>query len=781
MKLLKTHTFQPMACLLGAMIALLAATARAEVVQIEVALQEGGEGPAVFDKIARDFEAEHPNIKVHIEADPRIADKLRMRILEKNFPEITNGDIGARHLIPHGDLLPLDDALGASAHEAEGRRTTWRDTFLPGTLGRYTVEGKTYAVPLSYYVQSVWFNKRLFAQHGWTPPKTWDELFTLCESMRSAGVTPFAFQGRYPYYARIFLDGAYYQLAGGAAFDAQKRLEAGTFDNPQMVQALAWTQTLATKYFQAGAMGMGHTEAQLQFFLGHTAMIPCGSWLKSEMAGKIPSDFELGTFNLPSVAGGGGDPNALQAFSGYYSVFSHSKHPAEAVEFLRYLTSRKVATYFCKANDLPVAIRDVNETGLSPELSDLATLIKNSTAGYGEAPSDTVPAMGPHFDDVLLELLNGRVAPAAAAKQLEAFSISEQWAAAHPDDLPRRHLLKPIVFLLLILGAGAFAMSDALRRRRPRSGGRAGPAPRTLPLPAALLFVGPATLLFAVFMLVPSVQSFGWSLLEWDGLTDATFVGLRHFRDLLFNTDAFWTALTNNLFIMFVIPLFLTPLSLFLAACVSRGIRGTRLFRSAFLLPSVMGGVATTLLWMNLYDPQAGVINPALVAIGHAFSAIGLSSIGQWFDGFAGYAWLSQDHLYTAIVPMSVWAGFGFNFILYLAAMQGVPAELYEAADLDGATPWQQFHMITLPMIWDVLTVSVVFLVIGGMKAFEAIWLLTNQSPGSAVHVVGTLVLTRFTQMKVGESTAIAVLLFAVVMVASLAAMRGMRREAVEG
>ena len=758
---------------------LLNAIANAQAIHIEVALQEGGEGVAVFDKIARDFEADHPSIKIDLEADPRISDKLRMRILERNFPEITSGDFGARNLIPHGDILPLDAALDGPADDGP-KAPTWRDTFLPGTLGRYTIGAHTYAVPLSYYVQSIWYNKRLFADHGWTPPQTWDELLALCQHMRDAGVTPFAFQGRYPYYARIFLDGAYYQLAGATAFDAQKRLEPGSFNNPQMIQALAWTQTLATKYFQTGAMGMGHTEAQLQFFLGHTAMIPCGSWLKSEMAGKIPDSFELGTFNLPAATGGRGDPHALQAFSGYYTVFSHSKHPAEAVEFLRYLTSQKVAAYFCRTNDLPVAIKDVNQTNLSPGLSDLAALIKNSTAGYGEAPSDTLPAMGQHIDDVLLDVLMNRVTPIDAAKQLEADLQSEQWAAAHPDDVPRRHLIEPLIFLTLLAGAMVYALVDIFRQRKARSNIRSTTPLRRLPVRAAMLFVGPSIVLFAVFMLIPSIKSFGWSLLEWDGLTDAKFVGLRHFRDLLFNSDGFWIALKNNLFIMFVIPLFLTPLSLFLAACVSRGIRGAKIFQSAFLLPSVMGGVATTLLWMNLYDPQAGAINPALVAIGHGFSAIGLNAVGHWFAGFDGFAWLSQDHLYTAIVPMSVWAGFGFNFVLYLAAMQAVPGELYEAAELDGATAWQQFHIVTLPLIWEVLTISVVFLIIGGMKAFESIWLLTNQAPSTAVHVVGTLVLSRFTEMKVGESTAIAVLLFAVVFITSLTATRIMKREAIE-
>ena len=437
-----------------------------------------------------------------------------------------------------------------------------------------------------------------------------------------------------------------------------------------------------------------------------------------------------------------------------------------------------MAERFCRATDVPVATRGVNGVGLSPDLSDLVALIHDSRATYGEAPGENYPAMAQTYADVLLDTLSGRVTPARAAATLEAAARAERWEAIHPDDLPVRHVAKPVALLLLLAGGLAYAGWGAVRRKP--TPGRGTPM-RTLSARHAAVFVGPAVLLFAAFALLPAIQSFTWSVQRWDGLTDARFVGLRHFRHLLFETDGFWIALTNNLFIMIVIPLFMVPLALFLAACVSRGVRGGKLFRGAFLVPSVMGGVAGTLLWVNLYDPQAGIVNAGLVAIGRGLSAVGLVTIGNWFHGFDGFAWLSQDHLYTALVPLSVWTGFGFNFVLYLAAMEAVPTELYEAADLDGASPWQQFHVVTLPLIWEVLTVSVVFLVIGGMKAFETIWLMTNQAPTTAVHVIGTrMIQTMFTEMNVGEATAIAVLLLAMVFVASVVALRAMRREGVE-
>ena len=771
-------------------------------VHVELAMQEGGEGVAIFRQIISSFEATHPNIKIDLEADPRIDDLLRVRFLEKNFPEITNSDFGGWNLIHHGDVASLDEALDRPiAHS-----TRWRDTFLPGTLDRYTEAGKTYAIPLSYYVQSIWYNRAMFAAHGWAIPRTWPDFLKLCETIKSEGIAPLAFQGRYPYYGEMLVDGAYYQLAGPAAFIAQKNLEPGSFDNANLRQALSWTQQLATRYFQNGAMGMGHTEAQLQFFLGHTAMIPCGSWLKSEMVGKIPESFELGTFNLPTVDYPKGDPTALNATGGYYTVFSHAKHPAEAIEFLRYLTSPAVAAQFCRGTDIPVAIKGVNETNLSADLSQLAAMIKTSSASYGAAPGEGFPEMGQHIDDVLLDVMTGKVTPDVAANRLETDAKAERWRAAHPDEMPVLHRWKPALLLGGLAIGLAYAGSSALRRithRRPRfrlavapkghpsdrcpSGATAKrktitvAAGRRLSLTHAAIFVGPSALLFFCFVLLPGFKSFGWSLLHWDGLTESTFVGLRNFKFLLTQSDGFWIAMANNLFIMFVIPLFVVPLSLLLAACVSRGVLGAKIFRAAFLLPSVIGGVGATLLWMNLYDPQAGIVNASLVSLGHAFSTIGLNHIGSTLSHFDGFAWLSQDHLYTALVPMSVWGGFGFNFVLYLAAMEAVPGELYEAAELDGATAAQQFFVVTLPLIWEVLTISTVFMIVGGMKAFESIWLLTNQSPGTNVHVVGTLMLqTMFTQMHVGEATSLAVMMFAIVLVGSVVAMRAMKRDVVE-
>jgi raffinose/stachyose/melibiose transport system permease protein len=177
---------------------------------------------------------------------------------------------------------------------------------------------------------------------------------------------------------------------------------------------------------------------------------------------------------------------------------------------------------------------------------------------------------------------------------------------------------------------------------------------------------------------------------------------------------------------------------------------------------------------MNAYDPHTGIVNAGLVRLGHVLDV-------DWLRSFASFPWLSPDHLYGALIPIYIWMACGFNLILYLAAMEGIDPQLYEAAEMDGAPPWRQFFAITVPMIWEVLVISAVFIVIGGMNAFELVWLLTSQDPITSVHTLSTLMVsTMFQDFQVGRATALAVMMFVFVLVGSAAVVRGLKRDPVE-
>ena len=746
---------------------LFATGAVGEKTRIEVPIFEGGCGLSFFIRAAREFEEARPDVLVDLYGDPRIADKIRVRVLEGTFPEVTNAGLNYWTLIRNGDVQPLDAYLDGPNWEGD---STWRQSFLPGSLDRYTHEGKTYGIPFLYVIYAVWYNKNMFEEHGWEPAKTWDEFHALCEKIKATGIPPLAFQGRYPGYVASVIDHSYYHLAGSERYYAQKDLEPGSFDNPEFERALGLAQHTAVNYFQPGSLGMSHTEAQLEFFSGHTAMIFCGSWLKSEMHGKIPEGFRLGTFNLPIAEPSKADPNAIFTGSGYYFAMKNSAHPEIGVDFLRFMTSREMAGAFAEMRDITVAVKGVMEGRGTEDMHDLLEIARRATTTYGTAPGEGFPEMNQHLNDVRFKLINGEITPADGARALEAAAATVRNRALNPDRVTVRHVWKPAVLLgLLGLAMVYWLYTTAARIRTkgtdvPRMSTNAAMRLNWLGI---LVFIGPAAVFYTVFVIVPSLKSFIWSVYRWDGLTEMVFVGLLHFERLLLESDEFWIGLGNNFFIMFAIPLFVLPLALFLAVCISREVAGATLFRVVFFFPNILGGVAATLLWMHFYNPQGGPMNALLTGLG--------------FDGFEGFAWLAQDNLYWALIPMAIWGAAGFNMLLFLAAMESIPQSIYEAADIDGATAWRQFWTITLPLIWEVLSISIVFMIIGGMKAFEVIWLLTNQAPTTETHVIGTrMVQTMFQEFKVGEATAIAVLLFLMVFFGTVATLRAMKREALE-
>ena len=276
---------------------------------------------------------------------------------------------------------------------------------------------------------------------------------------------------------------------------------------------------------------------------------------------------------------------------------------------------------------------------------------------------------------------------------MEAAAANVRRLLENPQHVTIRHVIKPLLLLGILAGGAVYWIVSTLRvihsnrllRRRARHGA-VPPAAIALRWVRCLFSSRPATLLYTAFVIVPSVRSVTWSLHEWNGLGPMTWVGLLHFKRLLFEDDLFWIALGNNLFIMFVDPRVRAADLDVPGRLHQPGLWGSNVFRIAFFLPNIIGGVAATLVWLHLYNPRGGPVNALLVAMG--------------FSGFEGFPWLSQQNLYWALVPMSIWAACGFNMLLFLAAMQSIPGELYEAADLDGATPWQQFWTVTLPSIW---------------------------------------------------------------------------------
>ncbi len=754
---------------------------RAAATELDIPVFSGGYGVTFYEQTARLFESQRPGVKVNIYGDPRIQDKLRVRIIDGHYPDAASAPyVLWPALIRAGRMLDLTPFLDARNWEGD---TRWGDTFMPGALDSWRIAGRVYGLPFTYACWSIFYNQALFRAHGWKEPRTWDEFFALCEKIRATGIAPISLPGSRWLYPDAFLRAAYYNLAGLAGWQAVNDLKPGARLDPRYVRSAELLQRITRDYAQPGWEGATHTGAELALLDGRAAMTVSGSWLVSEMQGKIPDGFELGVMNFPVFPDGVADPTTIQTGADCFFVFAtgDAERERQTVDFLRFLTSRARAEAFVRQQDAPVAVRGVPVAAFSPRMQETAAMISRAREAFN-MPQTMLqpPAVRQALVDESQRLTTGQITPQQFAERVEAAAARDRADLAEPGRVEIRH---PVAGTLLLAAVGGVALWLGGQKLRERARGRstgqtAGEGVASsfarLRAPVALGFVGPALLFYAGLVLLPGLTALGWAFTHWDGIGARTWVGLLNFKWLLFESDAFWVALRNNLFLMLVPALVVVPLALFFATLIHRGVWGGAVFRVLFLFPNMLGGIAATLLWLNAYEPHGGLVNAGLVALGGMVDS-------DWLRSFDNYPWLAPAHLYVALVPIYLWMACGFNLILYLAAMEGIDPQLYEAAEIDGAPPWRQFFTITLPLIWEAIVISAVFLVISGLNAFEMIWLLTSQDPDTTTHTLGTLMVTAmFKDFDIGRATALAVVLFVLVLAASAVVLRGLKREAVE-
>ena len=263
------------------------------------------------------------------------------------------------------------------------------------------------------------------------------------------------------------------------------------------------------------------------------------------------------------------------------------------------------------------------------------------------------------------------------------------------------------------------------------------------------VLAAPWILGFLVFTLYPMLSSMYLSFTNWDLLSPAQYVGTENYRQLFFEDAVFRKSLLNTLYFAGLsVPLSML-VSLWLANMLNQRVRGMGVFRTIFYLPSLVPVVATSLLFSSLFAPTNGLINRGLAWI-----------------GIEGPAWLlDATWVIPALILMSLW-GLGAGTILLLAAMRGIPRELYEAAGIDGAKEHQVFWRITVPMVTPILFFNFVTSLIAGLQTFTQVYVLTKGGPDNAsLMLVPYLFDTAFRYFKMGYASAMAWVLFLIVLV----------------
>jgi len=236
----------------------------------------------------------------------------------------------------------------------------------------------------------------------------------------------------------------------------------------------------------------------------------------------------------------------------------------------------------------------------------------------------------------------------------------------------------------------------------------------------AWLFSAPALLLLIIFLLIPFLMAFGLAFTDQRLIPNPNlptrFVALRNFVRLL-DDEAFHRALLNNfIFAAVVVPL-QTSFALLLAVLVNQKLRFVNVFRTVYFSPVVTTMVVVAIIWTFLYNPGEGLINAFIQTVS--------------FGRLGPYDWLTTTRLaFPAIMLLSIWQGVGFQMVIYLAGLQGIPDELYEAAQVDGANRWQQFWNVTLPQLRNTTIFVVIATTILAFKLFDQVWVMTRGGPG---------------------------------------------------
>lgn len=688
-------------------------------------------------------------------------------------PDLLPLGIYARDWVARGVLRPLDDLIARDRDEPYGIRP---EDFYPASLEHVTADGHIYAIPDWAFPFSLYYNRSHLIEAGLVddqgqplPPRTWEEWqrYNVLLSRRDE-------DGR-------FLRVGTFPIGNLPTLFTVGRQMGATFLSPDGRTAqLRTEQSLhALRLLVASADLLG-PRADLDAFrsssqfagldpllTGGVSMGVHGQWLITNFARFGPDiDFDVAPVPHPE----GGEPVVFQQTYSF-GIPSGARNVELAWEFLKWYSSEEAQ--LIKARETIEFTRDrglaftpftVANRRINAEVfrryiegsDQFSARTQRVYAAFLEILEEARPRLpvttpvGQLLHDELeraTELaMSGDLSPSAA---LAAAEVRVQRALDHHwsvEDLPLvdwpRIAWGAAALLTVTAGGGALLYRRRLRRLAPRRRQEAW---------AGLLFVAPWIAGFTLFTSGPILVSLVLSFTSFTVVRPARWIGLANFRELFWTDPLAWKALSNTCFMLLGVPLNLM-VGLGLALLLHRGVRGIALYRTVYYLPSIVPAVASSLLWIWIFHPQSGLANEAL----------------SWF-GIAGPLWLEDpDWAKPAIIIHGLW-GAGGGLLIWLAGLQGVPQSLYEAADIDGAGPWNRFRHITLPMLTPYIFFQLVMGTIGTLQIFTQAVVMTGGGPqDSTLFYVYHLFNNAFLYFRMGYASAMAWLLFALILAMTL-------------
>lgn len=355
---------------------------------LDVVIFKGGWGDEYAINVEDNlYKTLYPNATITHTGTQRLQEQYQARFVDGNPPDVMDnsgaGNFPITTLVNEGQLADLQPLFDAPAYGQED--ITVLDSLLTNSQETNKFDGVYYGVNYVYTLWGLYTDSALFEKNGWTYPTTWDEMLTLCEEIKGAGIAPWTYAGQYPQYCRIPAEGMLLKYAGWDAFLKVDNLAEDAFTQEPMKEIVAaWKDLYDKGYILDGTEALDHTGSQAEFLAGRAAFVPNGSWMPNEMKDTTPEGVELSLHALPSFTDNDAYPqSAIIANPGEtFIVPSQAKNVPGGMEFIRLLLSREAGEFFAENVQAPTVIKGVGEgKDLGPAYNSVAQAISDA-AGY---------------------------------------------------------------------------------------------------------------------------------------------------------------------------------------------------------------------------------------------------------------------------------------------------------------------------------------------------------------------------------------------------------------
>jgi multiple sugar transport system permease protein len=715
--------------------------------------------PGDIEAIAN-FKQLHPGIEVLYEPNPgRVyEEKLLTGIAAGEPPDVFLLD---SKLIPTFtnkkillDLSPFIEQLNIDTSQ-----------WFPNVLSIARRGSGLYAFPKGFTPLMMYFNKKLFRESGIPYPEpnwTWSEFFEISRQLTK----DFDGDGTSDQYGTAFTN--YYYLwipwiwsAGGDVVSPGGERATGYLNTPGVENALQVLIDLRTKFGVAPDVGSWiqaeKTGANPALFAGaRIAMIADGHWrLPTYLKYMRENSLDIGVAPLPRQQG---RPRVNILYESGWCVPVSAPHPREAALLAAFM-----------AGETACRIRSINRLEIPSNRKVAAEFIRNDSTGMEAVFIDEVPfcrqpwgSVVERFSeiewtlqDAVDEVMIGRkpmhetMTAYAARVDKELDNIRSH---ASFEFKPIREHSEILYFLFGVSGvvvAGCGGLYTLAKRRSRRT------------LGSAFVFLAPSLFHLIVFVFTPIVFAAYLSVHRWDVVVpDRPFVGAANFAEMV-GDPGFWTALRNTFTFSLNVPAGMA-ISLAVAFMLHKRVKAPGVLRTLYFLPGVTSFVAIALVWMWIYHPSFGAAN-------YLLGVVGLPPL-QWLN--------SATTAMMSIIIFSVWLGIGYQMVVFLAGLQGIPQELYDAARVDGASGWQNFRRITIPLLMPTTLFVLVTSLIGSFQVFTTIYVMTAGGPVRSTDViVYHIYQAAWEQLRMGYASAMSWVLFVIIMIATWIQFKVMGRE----